>query len=176
MGAWAAIKYALNSTVGTSGFKSLDKLIDDKLSTLKSKSLKRIEKSIAAKAASFTYSGSGVLKAFMLYYPENYGYTMNDFKFIVDGNTLLHLDEANLTGRDYLGCLVQKYNPATLKYPGVYSCFDLEKYSAETVRSEIPATALDVAFSKSITISTSNTNGFLKDGKVKVVLFVEQYV
>lgn len=29
MGIWAGIKYALNSTLGTSGFKSLDKLIED---------------------------------------------------------------------------------------------------------------------------------------------------
>lgn len=33
MGIWSAVKYALNSTLGTSGFKSLDKLISDKISS-----------------------------------------------------------------------------------------------------------------------------------------------
>lgn len=35
MGIWAAVKYALNSTLGTTGFKSLDKLIEDRVNEIK---------------------------------------------------------------------------------------------------------------------------------------------
>lgn len=37
MGFWTGIKYALNSTLGTSNFKSLDKIIEEKLSTITNK-------------------------------------------------------------------------------------------------------------------------------------------
>lgn len=48
MGIWAEIKYALNSTLGTSGFKSLDKLISDKISE------KPIVKSVQRGTANFS--------------------------------------------------------------------------------------------------------------------------
>lgn len=37
MGIWAGIKYALNSTLGTSNFKPLDQLIDDKINSVSEK-------------------------------------------------------------------------------------------------------------------------------------------
>lgn len=39
MGIWAAVKYALNSTLGTTGFKSLDKLIEDRVNEIKNQRL-----------------------------------------------------------------------------------------------------------------------------------------
>lgn len=54
MGIWAGIKYALNSTLGTSGFKSLDKLIEDKINVAVAKFEPRVSEEGTKKVV---YSG-----------------------------------------------------------------------------------------------------------------------
>lgn len=68
MGIWAGIKYALNSTVGTSGFQSLDKMVTG-YSPLKSIQTGIIKNTRCSKKDTEFYTNSGIGQA-MYYYTD----------------------------------------------------------------------------------------------------------
>ena len=84
------VKEFLNSTVGTDSFKSLDKLIEEKIATSQKRKLRKIEIAITKTKNLYKHTGSGVLRSFRVY--TGSGFAVDNPKLKVDDIAIVKYD------------------------------------------------------------------------------------
>lgn len=182
MGIWAGIKYALNSTLGTDGFKSLDKLIEEKIATSQKRKLRKIEIAITKTKNLYKHTGSGVLRSFRVY--TGSGFAVENPKLKVDDIVIVKYDTSgrdNFQFRDaYRYVALSKdfggymdYDKAGFSYFGLIG-FLGDPSSDDTIRN---SEWFDIPFSSSITFSfDANSMGGTPSASSKVEFLVEETV
>ena len=90
MGIWAGIKYALNSTLGTSNFKPLDQLINDKINSVSEKTfyLETLEATTYQWSKTITGRGRILFLNFVINSSPSQS-NGTGFKFEIDGINLM---------------------------------------------------------------------------------------
>ena len=182
MGIWAGIKYALNSTVGTDSFKSLDKLIEEKIATSQKRKLRKIEIAITKTKNLYKHTGSGVLRSFRVY--TGSGFAVDNPKLKVDDIAIVKYDAS---GRDnFQFSETFKYFALSKDFGGNmgyekagYSYFGLTGFLSDpgpdsTIKD---SEWFDISFSNSITFSfDANSMGVTPSASSKVEFLVEETV
>lgn len=183
MGIWAGIKYALNSTVGTDSFKSLDKLIEEKIATSQKRKLRKIEIAITKTKNLYKHTGSGVLRSFRVYVGRE-SFRVDNPKLKVDDIAIVKYDasgrenfEFNKTfsyfalSKDFGG--YRDYEKVGYSYFGLTS-FLYDAGPDDTIKD---SEWFDIPFSDSITFSfDANSMTGTPDASSKVEFLVEETV
>lgn len=107
MGIWAGIKHAVNSTLGTSNFKPLDQLINDKINSVSEKTFYLETLEVTTYKWSKTITGRG--RILFLNFVINGRSDHTGFRFEIDG--------INLMSGNYVTNVGSNGSPSIVYYP-----------------------------------------------------------